>query len=432
MNKRGIITVFLLVVLVVFGAVFGVKKFIERKRFEEDQNATIYDYTKEASTCTSVGNTNRYCIFTVRDENGNSIKDATLELYESHHLLKASAVSNSEGKAGFCGMEDETYYVQLTDLPEGFRKNDNVEYIINPESGASFWVQNIVVHSDTENENKDEDTKNSDDSNNVLDNTNITNNSINTEETSKGYYEELKRADSTEKSINVEVDTSVSNRVLDKQQEVGSYIGYNVFINDEFNKIQIKTIFDEPTIDEETNIYSIIGRIEIENAEILRYNVEPSNNKANSDYYDVRDVEGGSVNYFYADEKFKVETKKYIDGGILDITVLFKYNGKKYKITYSQTIMIVSSNSKGIIRLHSLNKEQTQIAPDINGYILYGSEGERLVSDVMETGRSALITYYKIPEGWVKIERIDAENGNKVIDSKEIYVKSNMSYDIYL
>ncbi len=381
MNKRGIITV-LVFILLIFFAIFFILD--ERKKAETiSKQDLVYDYTDERSFCTSIGRTNSYLIFSVIDETGKRLENVNFEIYERHHIMIGNSYTNYDGKSGFSGMEDETYYIRIVDTPDGY-ENHNVEYVIKPNGEYNCFKKNIKLKK-----------------------------------------EEKRRIDEY-----VREDIAPFKRLIKSTSNTddGNYIvRYNTFLDDIFEGMQIKVKFGK-VIEDENKEYPLRREVflEIDNAQILSYTITPSGDR--EDYAKIIDLEDNICSDFDGSKHFYVATKSYITEGNLDFTIKFSKYNKKFEVKMTQTYSLIRSGDYGRFIVNTLNEEQSQVQGENGVYKLYNENGEEM-NFIEYSGKGATINYRAIKPAWYRVDRII---NNKVIDSQNFLVENNFITNIWM
>lgn len=305
-SKNRIFNILFGAVIVVCIMFFSYKNDLKNKKYEEN---IVYDFTDDTSFATSINfKDSSFLVFSVSDEYGKRVEGVGFEIYNQNHESIAISYTNSEGKAGFSGLDNVTYFIRVISTPSQY-ENISTEYVIKKEDENEAFKKNIRIKKGEKEYIKDY---------NVESITSFKKRNI-------WSYEESK-------SDNTNGNEAVNKDEISMEEE--SYVAYSTLIYDRFEGMQIETIFNNV---DSTNDYNFIKNVnlKIKGAKIISYNVSFNQNEdkvriLNSNNEEKENFDGGSG--------FTIASNGKLDGKICHFNIVIEKNSKKYKMDFEQKI----------------------------------------------------------------------------------------------
>lgn len=308
--KNIIFNMLFATVIVVCIMFFSFKNDLKTKKYEEN---IIYDFTDDTSFATSINfEDSSFLIFAVSDEYGKRVEGVGFEIYNQNHESIAISYTNSEGKAGFSGIDNGTYFIRVTSTPSQY-ENISTEYVIKKENENEAFKKNIKIKTGKKEYIKDY---------NVESITPFKKRNI------WSYEDEESKSD----AINVNVNETSNKENINSQEK--NYIAYSTLINDKFEGMQIETVFNNV---DSTSDYNFVKNVnlKIKGAKIISYNVSFSKNLDKVKVLNSNDEEKEN---FDGKSSFIIASNEKLDGKICKFSVVIEKNFKKYKMNFEQKI----------------------------------------------------------------------------------------------
>lgn len=308
------------------------------------------------------------------DENLQTIKQATIELYDQEGYLITELHTNEQGEIAINNLEnDMTYYYLQTKTSEGLVVDEQL-YKLKITQDKNNWTI-IIVNADRK---------------------------LSEEEMQKIIDRYKESVDN--KAVNTNNELLSDNEKTEQEMALTTDEQIYLLLKDELRGLQLKVTSTERDLELENNKKAKGYTLRITNAYIMEYEVQPKDNEIT-----ILNSKKETTNKFYNGEEFYINKNSYGYVGY-DVTIKFKYNDKIYKIKREIVLGEIGSAlgaAHGRIELLLQNE---------NGEIIVGERislcnvisGSTNVIEylVAKTGKDGVIDYYDVPEGKYVLKRL--------------------------
>lgn len=400
MKKKFLLTITILIAIII--SLLLVKGVFFKNNKEEINDYTQYAdneifYTQATDIITELKNDYKLenvdeknaIYFKFIDENLQSIKQATLELYDKEGYLITELSTNEQGEIAINNLEnDMTYYYMQTKTSEGLVVDEQLYKIVITPDENNFTIP--IINADRK---------------------------LSEEERQKiidKYGETVKG-----KTANIENEILSDNEKTEQQSTFITSEYTYLLLKEELRGLQLKITSTERDLELENDKKAKGYTLRITNAYIMEYEVQPKDKEIT-----IVNSKKEPTNKFYNGEEFYIDKNSY---GLAeyDVIIKFKYNDKIYKIKKEIVrgeIGPALGTGKGRIEL-VLQNEKGELITDERISLCAVIAGSTKVREylVAKTGKDGVIDYYDVPEGKYVLKRLvnDEEISTEVFEVKK-------------
>ena len=274
----------ILLVLIITVILFFVGDYYNKRKYENETAEGPLDYQLEDVEnmfSTQVGNSNSYLIIVLKNDEEEYIKNAKFRIYNESKTFDKELETNSYGKIGINGFENERYYIEQMSTIEGYQVDKN-RYILEDEGGYIKTIKNLK-EGEEDNQKKD-----------ILLEPKNEVEKVDKENENKVYKYKFLLSNLYETSLEIEIG---------KQEKI----------------ITEKDFFH----------YSIPCKLKIDGVNNLKYSVEEESTQ--SPFINIKDSDTNEIkNEFAQNETFVIESTVPTTESKLIFIIKFEYNGNTF------------------------------------------------------------------------------------------------------